>query len=230
MLLTLPDLLSSDELKLAQELCQQSPWGDGRDSAGPQARQAKNNQQLPPDCMAAAHIRELVLGGLNRCALFLSAALPLRIFPPTVNRYSGAHNAYGEHVDSSIRLMNEPAGRVQAVRTDIACTVFLNSPREYEGGELVIRDTLSSPRVKLPAGHALLYPGNTVHEVTPVTRGQRLACFFWVQSMVRSSEQRRLLFDMDMALLTLRARHGEIDETTTLTGTYHNLLRHWAET
>ena len=230
MLLTLPDLLSSDELQLAQKLCEQADWGDGRDSAGPQARQAKNNEQLPPECEAAARIRDLVLRRLNRSALFLSAALPLRIFPPRVNRYAGTHNAYGEHVDSSIRLLNEQAGGVQPIRTDIACTVFLNPPQDYEGGELVIRDTLSSPRVKLPAGHAVLYPGHTVHQVTPVTRGQRLACFFWVQSMVRSSEQRRLLFDMDMALLALRARHGESDETTTLTGTYHNLLRQWAET
>jgi PKHD-type hydroxylase len=230
MLLTIPDLLSTDELATAQQLCAQGPWCDGRETAGPQARQVKNNQQLAQDSDAALRIREMVLGGLNRSTLFLSAALPLRIFTPRVNRYGGDHNAYGEHVDNSIRLMLGEHGGTQAVRTDISCTVFLNTPQDYEGGELLIHDTLGPQRVKLPAGHAVIYPGTSLHQVTPVTRGQRLACFFWVQSLVRSSEQRRLLFDMDMALLALRARHGESAETTALTGTYHNLLRQWAHT
>ena len=231
MLLILPDLLSLDELATAQQLCANGPWRDGRESAGSQARQVKNNEQLAPDSEAATHIREMVLAALNRSTLFLSAALPLRIYTPRVNRYGGAHNAYGEHVDNSIRLMpGEHGAGAQVVRTDISCTVFLNPPQDYEGGELLIHDTLSPQRVKLPAGHAVIYPGTTLHQVTPVTHGQRFACFFWVQSLVRSSEQRRLLFDMDMALLALRARHGESAETTALTGTYHNLLRQWANT
>lgn len=230
MLITLPDLLCADELSMAQQLCAEGPWLDGRETAGPQARQVKNNEQLDPDSGAAACIRDMVLAALSRSALFLSAALPLRIFTPMVNRYAGAHNAYGQHVDNSIRLMAGEHGGAQAVRTDMSCTVFLNAPQDYEGGELIIHDDLSTPRVKLPAGHAVIYPGTTLHQVTPVTRGQRLACFFWVQSLVRSSEQRRLLFDMDMALLALRARHGESAETTALTGTYHNLLRQWAQT
>jgi PKHD-type hydroxylase len=230
MLLTLPDILSADDLAAARRLWSGAPWADGRDSAGPQARGVKNNEQLPHDSDAAGRIREMVLNGLNRSPLFLSAALPLRIFTPRVNRYGGAANAYGEHVDNSIRLMPTGQGAVQPVRTDISCTVFLNGPDEYDGGELVLRDASGTQGVKLPAGHAVLYPGTSVHQVTPVTRGQRVACFFWVQSMVRSSEQRRLLFDMDMALLALRARHGESAETTALTGTYHNLLRQWAET
>jgi PKHD-type hydroxylase len=230
MLLKLPDLLSSDELTTAQQLCAQAVWSQGKPTAGVQARQVKNNEELPHDCEAATRIRSMVLGGLNRSALFLSAALPLRIFTPRVNRYRGDLNAYGEHVDSSIRLMPSEQGTVQTVRTDIACTVFLNSPQDYDGGELVMRDTLATQAVKLPAGHAVIYPANTVHQVMPVTRGERLACFFWVQSLVREAQQRRLLFDMDMALLALRARHGESFETTALTGTYHNLLRLWAET
>jgi PKHD-type hydroxylase len=230
MLLTIPDLLCADELATAQQLCAQGPWLDGRESAGPQARQVKNNEQLAQASEAAARIREMVLSALNHSTLFLSAALPLRVFPPRVNRYGGAHNAYGEHVDNCIRLTPGEHGGTQAVRTDISCTVFLNPPQDYEGGELIIHDALSTQRVKLSAGHAVIYPGNSVHQVTPVTRGRRLAAFFWVQSLVRSPEQRRLLFDMDMALLALRARHGEGDETTALTGTYHNLLRQWAET
>jgi PKHD-type hydroxylase len=230
MLLTIPELLSSDELATAQQLCAQGPWGDGRDTAGPQARRVKNNEQLAQDSEAAAHIHAMVLAALNRSTLFLSAALPARVFTPRVNRYGGDHNAYGEHVDNSIRLMPDEHGSAQLVRTDISCSIFLNAPQDYEGGELLIHDALSPQRVKLPAGHAVIYPGTTLHQVTPVTHGQRLACFFWVQSLVRSCEQRRLLFDMDMALLALRARHGESAETTALTGTYHNLLRQWAQT
>lgn len=230
MLLTIPDILSTDELAAARRLCDQADWSDGRESAGPQARGVKNNEQLPHDSEAALRIREMVLGGLNRSPLFLSAALPLRIFTPRVNRYGGTANAYGEHVDNSVRLMLGEHGAMQPVRTDISCTVFLNDPGEYDGGELALRDTFGTHAVKLPAGQAVLYPGTSVHQVTPVTRGRRLACFFWVQSMVRDGERRRLLFDMDMALLALRARHGESAETTALTGTYHNLLRQWAET
>ena len=230
MLLTLPDILSTDDLREARALLRDAPWADGRESAGPQARTVKNNQQLPHDCEAATRIRQRVLDGLNRSALFFSAALPLRIFTPRINRYSGEHNTYGNHIDNAVRLKAAPGGGTGYVRTDVSCTVFLSDPDEYEGGELTVSDTYGTRGVKLPAGHAVLYPGTSLHQVTPVTRGARLACFLWVQSMVRSDEQRRLLYELDMHLLALRQRHGETAETTGLTGTYHNLLRMWAET
>ena len=230
MLITLPNILNAEELSTAQHLLVNAPWEDGRDSAGPQARAVKNNGQLAHGSAAAQSIRALVLGGLNRSALFFSAALPLRVFTPRVNRYTGAANAYGNHIDNAIRLKALDGGGTEHVRTDVSCTVFLNDPSDYDGGELTISDTCGTRGVKLPAGHAVLYPGTSLHQVTPVTRGQRLACFLWVQSMVRSDEQRRLLFDMDMALLALRQQHGETPETTQLTGSYHNLLRMWAET
>jgi PKHD-type hydroxylase len=230
MLLTLPDILSPEELAHARRLLAQAPWEDGRASAGPQARTAKNNEQLPHSCEAASTVRQMVLAGLQRSALFFSAALPLRIFTPRINRYGGQANAYGNHIDNAIRLKPADTGGTECVRTDVSCTVFLNDPGEYDGGELTVSDTYGTRGVKLPAGHAVLYPGTSLHQVTPVTRGHRLACFLWVQSMVRSDEQRRLLFDLDMNLLALRQQHGETPETTQLTGTYHNLLRMWAET
>lgn len=229
MLLTLPDILSPDDIRTARTLLRSASWADGRDSAGPQALTVKNNQQLPHDCEAATRIRQMVLDGLNRSALFFSAALPLRIFTPRINRYGGEHNTYGNHIDNAVRLKATTAG-TEYVRTDVSCTVFLSDPEEYDGGELTVSDTYGTRGVKLPAGHAVLYPGTSLHQVTPVTRGERLACFLWVQSMVRSDEQRRLLYELDMNLLALRQRHGETTETTGLTGTYHNLLRMWAET
>lgn len=230
MLLTLPDILSAEDLTTAHSLLANASWADGRDSAGPQARSVKNNQQLPHDSATAQAIRSMVLNGLNRSPLFFSAALPLRIFTPRINRYGGEANTYGNHIDNAIRLKAGDNGQTEHVRTDVSCTVFLNKPETYGGGELTISDTYGTRGVKLPAGHAVLYPGTSLHQVTPVTRGQRLACFFWVQSMVRSDEQRRLLFELDMNILALRQQHGETPETTALTGTYHNLLRMWAET
>ena len=227
MLLTLPDLLSPKDLQTARQLLRKAPWADGRDSAGSQAAQAKNNEQLPRDSEAAQHIAALVMASLDRSALFLTATLPKRVFPPRINRYGDGANHYGHHVDSAVRQM---ADRRERLRTDISCTVFLSEPDEYDGGELCIDDTFGEQRVKLPAGHAVIYPGTSVHQVLPVTRGHRMACFFWVESMVRSDEQRRLLYNMDMALLRLRQEHGESPETVALTGTYHNLLRMWADT
>lgn len=230
MLLTLPDILSSADIARARALLAHADWQDGRESAGPQARTVKNNQQLPHESPAAIAIRQMVLDGLNRSALFFSAALPLRIFTPRVNRYGGEMNTYGNHIDNAIRLKAADGGTTEYVRTDVSCTVFLNDPDEYDGGELTVSDTYGTRGVKLPAGHAVLYPGTSLHQVTPVTRGHRIACFLWVQSMLRSDEQRRLLYELDMNLLALRQRHGETAETTALTGTYHNLLRMWAET
>ena len=227
MLLHIPDILNPDELKRARELLATAPWADGRDSAGAQAAQVKNNEQLPHDCDAAREIRAMVLRGLDRSPQFFSAALPKKVFTPRVNRYGGASNHYGSHIDNAIRALPETG---QRVRTDISCTVFLCAPDEYEGGELCISDTYGEQALRLPAGHMVLYPGTSLHQVRPVTRGQRLACFFWIESMVRSDEQRRLLYELDMALLRLRQQHGESAETTALTGSYHNLLRMWADT
>ena len=227
MLLHVPNVLSAQELQEARRLLADAPWADGRESAGPQAREVKNNEQLPHGCEAARRIREMVAGGLDRSPLFFSAALPKKLFTPRVNRYRGTTNAYGNHVDNAVRIVAETG---QRVRTDISCTVFLNEPADYDGGELVVQDTYGSQRVRFAAGDLVLYPGTSVHQVTPVTRGERLACFFWIESMVRSDEQRRLLFDLDMNLLKLRQAHGESEQATALTGTYHNLLRMWADT
>ena len=227
MLLNIPEVITQDEVRHARELLKTAPWTDGRASAGVQARQVKNNEQLPHDCDAAKLIRAMVLRGLDRHAIFFSAALPKRVFTPRINRYGGEANTYGNHVDNAIRFAPDTGLRV---RTDISCTVFLADPDEYDGGELVVQDTFGEQRVKLRAGDMVLYPGTSVHKVEPVTRGYRLACFFWIESMMRSDEQRRLLYELDMHLLQLRKEHGEGPSTTALTGTYHNLLRMWADT
>ena len=236
MLLTIPDVLTAKELQTARKLLQDAPWADGKSGAGEQAAQVKNNEQLPHGCEAATAIRSLVLAGLDRCPLFFSATLPKRVFPPRVNRYGGASNFYGNHVDGAIRFLPDSG---QRVRTDVSCTVFLSDPAEYDGGELCMAGAQtgqtgqggqSDQAIKLPAGHLVLYPSTHVHQVKPVTRGRRLACFFWIESMVRRDDQRRLLYELDMSLLKLRQMHGDSAETTALTGTYHNLLRMWADT
>ena len=225
MLLTLEGVLTPDDVREARRLLAGAAWEDGRATAGAQAVTVKNNQQLAQDGEPARALRALVLQGLERHATFFSAALPRNVFPPMFNRYAGAANTYGNHVDAAIRYA--PAGRV---RTDLSCTLFLCDPDEYEGGDLVVESAAGERRVKLPAGDMVLYPSTSVHRVEPVTRGARVASFFWVQSMVRSEEQRRLLFEMDRALMHLRSTVGEMDAgVVALTGTYHNLLRLWAE-
>lgn len=227
MLIHLKNVLSSEELHQARAVLDTATWVDGRATAGAQAVQAKNNEQLPQTGEAARSLQALVLQALNRHAIFFSAALPKKIFNPLFNRYGGDANHYGRHIDGAVM---HSRSNDQRVRSDVSCTLFLADPDEYDGGELAIDDTYGSQRIKLPAGDMVLYPGTSLHEVLPVTRGHRLASFFWVESMVRSDEQRRLLFDLDMNLLRLRERHGECAETTALTGTYHNLLRMWADT
>jgi PKHD-type hydroxylase len=228
MLLHLKNILTAEEIAGARALLGGSaPWIDGRSSAGAQALARKNNQQLAQDSTEAAQLRGLVLAALRRDPLFFSAALPRRIFNPLFNRYSGGSNHYGAHIDGAVLHSKHPD---QWVRTDLSCTLFLSDPDDYEGGELVIREPQGERRVKLPAGDLVLYPGSTLHEVSPVTRGSRVASFFWVESMVRSPEQRQLLFDMDMALLQLRQRGEDDPAVVQLTGTYHNLLRMWADT
>jgi len=228
MLLHLREVLTGDEVARARALLADAPWGDGRVTAGLQSAQAKNNQQLPQDAAVTRALQALVMAGLNRHAAFFSAALPRRIFPPLFNRYAGAANAFGDHVDNAIRFVPGSAG--ERLRTDISATLFLADPHSYDGGELCIEHAFGHERVKLPAGDLLLYPATSVHRVEPVTRGERLAGFFWVESMVRSDEQRRLLHGMDGHLMQLREAHGEGDAAVVgLTGTYHNLLRMWAD-
>lgn len=226
MILVLPQLLTAAEFAMVRGLADSAPWADGRVGAGSQAVQAKNNEQLPADCDAARQIGTVVLAALDRSPQFLAACLPKRIFPPRINRYAGGTNFYGRHVDGAVRFTDSG----QRVRTDISCTVFLSEPGEYDGGELTVHEPGTVQRFKLPAGHAVLYPGTHVHEVTPVTRGARLAAFFWIESMVRREDQRRLLHEFDMALTSLRQAGGESEHTVSLMGTYHNLLRMWADT
>jgi PKHD-type hydroxylase len=228
MLITIPDVLTPDELAAARDLLAISAWRSGHLTAGPQAAHAKNNLQLPDDAAHLPALRQLVLGALNRSPTFFAAALPLKILPPFFNRHAGQANAYGFHVDSAMRLAPDPTGSY--VRADVSATLFLSDPQAYDGGELTIEDTFGQHAIKLPAGSLVLYPSSSVHAVRPVTRGERLACFMFVQSMVRDAGQRRLLYDMDMALLQLRQDLGETTPVVRLTGTYHNLLRQWAQT
>lgn len=231
MLVHVPEVLTAAELQQARALLADAPWGDGNVTAGVQSAQAKNNQQLPQAHPVTQALQQAVLAGLNRHALFFSAALPRKVFPPLFNRYGGAHNAFGNHVDNAVRFITSGPHAGTRVRTDLSATLFLAEPSEYDGGELVIEDTYGTQRIKLAAGDLVLYPGTSVHRVEPVTRGVRLASFFWVESMVRGDEQRRLLFEMDRHLMHLRGTVGETDTGVIgLTGTYHNLLRLWADT
>lgn len=227
MLLRIPNALTQDEVLHARAVLAKAPWGDGRVTAGTQSALAKNNQQLPEDSEETRALQQLLLRGLDRQTTFFSAVLPKHISPPMFNRYGGATNNFGNHVDNAVRFLRNGAGRV---RTDVSCTIFLSDPDSYDGGELVIEDTFGEQRVKLPAGDMVIYPGTSVHRVEPVSRGYRLASFFWIQSMVRGDEQRRLLFDMDKHLIDIRTRMGETDPASIgLTSTYHNLLRMWAD-
>jgi PKHD-type hydroxylase len=226
MLLHVPSVLTADELQRVRGIVDAGRWSDGKITAGTQSAQVKNNRQLPQDCRESREAREIVLAALDRSALFVTGALPRRIFPPLFNRYEGSANAFGNHVDNSVRT--DPLTR-EHTRTDVSCTLFLSAPEDYDGGELVIEDTFGCQTVKLPAGDMILYPSSSVHRVEPVTRGARIASFFWVQSFVRSPEQRRLLFDIDMSVMELRAAEGESAPVVRLTSSYHNLLRMWAE-
>lgn len=232
MLLHIPQVLDAEALAKAQALLAKAPWGDGRVTAGTQSAQVKNNEQLPEDDPVTLQLQQIVMDALAANLLFFTAALPKKIFPPLFNRYGGATNAFGNHVDNAVRLTRHGEMRGKRVRTDISCTLFLADPDSYDGGELVIESpepALDRPRVKLPAGDLVLYPSSSVHRVEPVTRGARLACFFWIESMVRRDDQRRLLYELDMQILALREAHGDTETIVGLTGTYHNLLRMWAE-
>lgn len=226
MLITIEDVFTPAETAAARQLIAQASWEDGRATAGDQATQAKNNTQIAESAPQLAALRRQVLDALQRSALFFSAALPLKILPPMFNRYGGAANTYGAHVDGALQRAPGGAG---FVRSDLSATLFLSDPDAYDGGALTIHDSFGTHDIKLKAGSLVLYPSSSVHSVAPVTRGERVACFMFIQSLVRDAEQRRLLYDMDMALLQLRQSTGETPALVQLTGTYHNLLRRWAE-
>jgi PKHD-type hydroxylase len=226
MLLQIPNVLTSEELMLARQLMAEAQWVDGKVTAGTQAAIVKNNQQLSEQAPQMQALRKLVLQALNRNALFFTAALPLKILPPFFNRYSGDTNYYGFHVDNAMRMMPDGSGYVRA---DVSATLFLNEPEAYEGGELTIDDTFGQHGVKLPAGSLVVYPSSSVHQVRPVTSGERVACFMFIQSMVRDPVKRRLLYDIDLSLMELRESIGESSAVVKLTGVYHNLLRRWSE-
>jgi PKHD-type hydroxylase len=225
MLLAVPDVLTADEVAQARQVMEAAEWVDGRVTAGHQSARAKDNRQIPEGSPAARKLGDLVVAALQRSPLFVSAALPLRVFPPLFNRYEGGQS-FGTHVDNAIRQV---PGTPHRVRTDLSATLFLSRPEDYEGGELVVEDTYGVHSVKLPAGHLVLYPASSLHHVRPVQRGTRLASFFWVQSMVRDDGERTLLFDLDTAIQRLAAESPDHPSAVQLTGVYHNLLRRWAD-
>ncbi len=226
MLISLPDVLSAEQVADLRERLSGAAWGSGLMSAGHQGARVKNNQQLAQTDPLAVELGDVILSALGGNPTFLSFALPLRVLPPMFNRYSGGE-AFGTHVDGGVR--NIPGTHLR-LRTDLSCTLFLSDPGEYDGGELCVDDTSGGERVKLPAGHLVLYPSNSLHHVTPVTRGTRIAAFFWVQSMIRDNDKRALMFDLDHGIQQLAADHPDHPAAVKLTGVYHNLLRQWAET
>jgi len=225
MLLQIPDVLSAEQVAHARRRLDASEWVDGRVTAGHQSARVKDNAQLPQDHPVAREIGDLILSALERNALFVSAALPLRVFPPWFNRYSGGQS-FGSHVDNAMRQL---AGTPLRIRADLSATLFLADPDEYDGGELLVEDTYAVHAVKLPAGYMVLYPASSLHRVAPVTRGARIASFFWIQSMIRGDGDRTLLFDLDTAIQSLNADVPNHPSAVQLTGVYHNLLRRWAE-
>ncbi len=230
MLLHVPGILDAQRLAQVRAALADADWTDGRATVGAQGAQVKRNEQLPDASPLRQQLAALVLDALSRSALFHAAALPARIFPPRFNRYRGG-GEYGFHVDGSIMSVAAADGMApQQVRSDVSCTLFLNEPDDYDGGELVIHDTYGEHEVKLPAGDAIVYPSSSLHRVMPVTRGERVASFFWIQSLVRDDGRRRLLFELDASIQTLTASGADRDAVVRLTGVYHNLLRGWAET
>jgi PKHD-type hydroxylase len=225
MLLEVPELLTSEQVAHARRLLDAAEWVDGRVTAGSQSAQVKHNLQLPEGHPVAEELGDVILTALQGNPLFVAAALPLRVFPPLFNRYQGGHS-FGNHVDNAIRQF---PGAPLRIRTDLSATVFLGQPDEYDGGELVVEDTYGVHSVKLPAGHMILYPSTSLHHVRPVTRGVRVASFFWIQSMVRDDGARSLLFDLDTSIQRLGADVPDHPAVVQLTSVYHNLLRRWAE-
>ncbi|CAN1721545.1 PKHD-type hydroxylase YbiX [Hyphomicrobium sp. 1Nfss2.1] len=226
MLVAIPNLLSADEVREVRRILEESAWVDGKTTAGEQAATAKNNLQIAEGSPAALQAGDIILRALGRHPIFHSAALPLRVLPPMFNRYD-VGMTFGAHVDGSIRTI---PGANMRMRADVSSTLFLSAPEEYDGGELVISDTYGEQRVKLPAGHLVVYPSTSLHAVTPITRGSRWSSFFWTQSMVRDDGQRAMLYDLDVAIREIRAELPDDKRAVVaITSHYHNLLRRWAE-
>lgn len=229
MILCIPDVLSPSQTQEARSMLERADWIDGKTTAGHQAAQAKDNSQLPVQHPVALEVGRSIVSALQSNPLFVSAALPLQILPPMFNRYSIGQQ-FKTHVDNAVRTV---PGAGHRIRTDLSCTLFFAEPDEYDGGELVIEDIYGTKRVKLPAGHMVLYPSTSLHHVTPITRGTRLCSFFWLQSMIRSDERRSILFDLDLAIQRLGRdlpdQASAVRSTVQLTGVYHNLIRQWAE-
>jgi len=226
MLIAIPDVLDAAGVARLRAIIDAAEWIDGNATSGHQSALAKKNAQLPEESPAAREAGTMVLDALSGAAVFVAAALPLKVYPPLFNRYAGG-DTFGAHVDSAVRIRR---GSDFRIRSDLSATLFLSDPDSYDGGELVIEDQFGEQRVKLPAGHMVLYPASSVHRVEPVTRGARVASFFWIQSMIRDDGARRILFELDQAVQDVAARLGQGDPAVVrLTGTYHNLLRRWAE-
>ena len=225
MLIQIPEVLSAEQVAHARRLLDAAEWVDGKVTAGHQSARAKNNMQLAEGHPVGRELGELIVGALQRQPLFLTAALPLHVFPPLFNRYAGGQS-FGNHVDNAIRQV---PGTSHRIRTDLSCTLFLSGPDEYDGGELMVEDVYGVHSVKLPAGHLVLYPSTSLHHVRPVTRGARVSSFFWLQSMVRDDGDRTLLFDLDAAIRSLTHERADHPIAVQLTAVYHNLLRKWSE-
>ncbi|NWE28824.1 Fe2+-dependent dioxygenase [Pseudomonas gingeri] len=225
MLIEIPALFRTAEARDMVAALLAEPWIDGKATAGLDSARVKHNRQLPEDSALGIRLGERILGRLSDNALFMSAALPKKIYPPLFNRYSDGES-FGLHVDNAIRGLK---GVRERVRTDLSATLFLADPASYDGGELVIRDTFGEHAVKLPAGHLVLYPGSSLHKINPVSRGERIAAFFWTESLVREDSQRSLLLDMDVAIQRLSAQHADPESLLQLSGAYHNLLRRWSD-
>jgi PKHD-type hydroxylase len=225
MMLHVPGILSKEQVQDMRARLDAAPWVDGRATAGHQSAKVKANEQLPEDSAEARALGDIVLNALTRNALFVSAALPHRVFPPLFNRY-GEGMGFGAHVDNAIRPV---AGTPIRVRTDVSATLFLSEPSEYDGGELIVEDTYGAHSVKLPAGDLILYPSTSLHRVAPVTRGARVSSFFWIQSLVREDSERTLLFEMDRAIAELAQTSPEHPGLVRMTAVYHNLVRKWGD-
>ena len=225
MLIQIPDVLNAEQLVECRRKLNYAEWIDGNATAGHQSRLAKDNLQLAENDPAALDMGGIIVSALQQNPLFVSAALPFKVFPPLFNRYEGGQN-FGTHVDNAIRHSRTNG---EQIRTDLSATLFFSDPKEYDGGELVVEDNYGVQNVKLPVGSLILYPASSLHHVTPVTRGTRLASFFWIQSMIRDDGCRTLLFDLDTAIQRIAAEAPEHPSVIQLTGVYHNLLRRWAE-
>ncbi len=225
MLLQIPEVLTVDQVAQCRAILDAAEWVDGKVTAGFQSAQAKDNLQIPEGHPAAVECGKAIIAALERSPLFLSAALPLRVFPPLFNRYSGGQS-FGTHVDNAIRQL---PGLPHRIRTDLSATLFLSDPTDYDGGELMVEDTYGAHAVKLPAGHMVLYPATSLHHVRPVTRGARVGSFFWIQSMVAEDAERTLLFDLDSTIRALGRDTPDSQQLVPLTGIYHNLVRRWAK-